>query len=429
MYISLFLILTIKTLKSTVIIPFKNHIEDTYNQEHLIEKLFSSNITLSINVGTPYQEIPLQILFEEDHIVLLSSESKQCKNLKCFNYINSRTFVTNDNEEKDFHLGEVESAKRSTDTFYMNSETKIDDIEFLLTKELVYKKSGFVGFRMPDANAQYNLIKQLKSKKMINSYVFFVSFPFGNKKINEGQIIIGEYPHVYDPSKFKGKQMHTVKVSRTPSKVMGQNYVIEIKKIFYGENLIVEEQEVSFRFESEFFRATNAFKDIIEKDFFNKYFESGECQSEILKDFLIQKIYFICKDSINIKTMKPLRFKIENYYDEFVLNPEDLFIKINNNKYIFLVYFEKDFWKMTWTFGYSFFRKYTVFFDQDNKLVGFYNDIKGSSSIFSLLFTFFLIGVIVFLIYSIYLLLKKKKKKIAKELLEDLFSEVTNPVN
>ena len=73
--------------------------------------------------------------------------------------------------------------------------------------------------------------------------------------------------------------------------------------------------------------------------------------------------------------MKSLKFQIEDYLEEIILTPEDLFLKVNNDL-VFLIYFE-DYWKMKWTFGYNFFRKYMVFFDQDNKMIGFYLKKKG----------------------------------------------------
>ena len=422
MLIHFILFISIKSILSSVIIPFKNYIQENLNR-NIFENLYITKITSTLKIGTPLQEIELYIQLQDDNIIILNSDSKYCSSkIKCFNSKVSETFKTNDKEEYDVNLPQVESAKRSTDKLDLNSETKINNVEFLLTNEILYKKSGILGLRMPDKKAQFNLIKQLKTKDIINSYIFFIYFPDKNNKY-EGQIIIGEYPHDFNSKKYKKENMEKRQVSYTPTTTLGQDYIFECKKIFYGDELVVKEQDISFIFESELFRASFKLKEILEENFFNKYLKKNECEIKIYKETIIKNsTYIVCKNSIDISKMKPLKFQIEDYLEEIILTPEDLFLKVNNDL-VFLIYFE-DYWKMKWTFGYTFFRKYMVFFDQDSKMIGFYLEKKGQNgiSIFTIFFCVFLFGVILFLAFNIYQLIKRKKKIKAKELIEDLLN-------
>ena len=422
MLIHFILFISIKSILSSIIIPFKNYIQENLNR-NIFENLYITKITSTLKIGTPLQEIELYIQLQDDNIIILNSDSKYCSSkIKCFNSKVSETFKTNDKEEYYVNLPQVESAKRSTDKLDLNSETKINNVEFLLTNEILYKKSGILGLRMPDKKAQFNLIKQLKNKDIINSYIFFIYFPDKNNKY-EGQIIIGEYPHDFNSKKYKKENMEKRQVSYTPTTTLGQDYIFECKKIFYGDELVVKEQDISFIFESELFRASFKLKEILEENFFNKYLKKNECEIKIYKETIIKNCtYIVCKNSIDISKMKPLKFQIEDYLEEIILTPEDLFLKVNNDL-VFLIYFE-DYWKMKWTFGYTFFRKYMVFFDQDSKMIGFYLEKKGQNgiSIFTIFFCVFLFGVILFLAFNIYQLIKRKKKIKAKELIEDLLN-------
>ena len=423
---NLLFIISIKSILSSVIIPFKNKMQENLNKNKL-ENLYLTKITSNLKMGTPLQEIELYIQLQEDNIIILNSDSQYCSSkIKCFNSGLSSTFNTPDKEEKDFNLPQIDSAKRSIDKLNLNSELTINEIEFLLTNEILYKKSGILGLRMPDANAQFNLIKQLKKKNIINSYIFFINFP-DKKNFYEGEIIIGEYPHDFNSKKYKKENIEKRQVSYSPTKTLGQDYIFECKKIFYGEKLVIKEQDISFIFESVSFRASFDLKKILDEDFFNKYYKNNECEIKIYKESIIKNsTYIVCKNNIDISKMKSLKFQIEDYLEEIILTPEDLFLKIDNELY-FLIYFE-DYWKMKWTFGYNFFRKYMVFFDQDNKMIGFYLKKKGGNvSFFVIFFCILLLGVIIFLAFNIYKLIKNKKKMKAKELIEDLMN--TDEIN
>ena len=74
--------------------------------------------------------------------------------------------------------------------------------------------------------------------------------------------------------------------------------------------------------------------------------------------------------------------------------------------------------KKEWNFGNVFLQKYTIVFEQDRKLIGFYKQKEFSFS-YSWIIVISLGIVIISLIYYIYILLKKKRKIRANELIEN----------
>jgi len=57
-----------------------------------------------------------------------------------------------------------------------------------------------------------NLILQLKKKDLINSTLFSIKY---NEEISQesGEIIIGDYPHIYDPLHFSEKDLYSNKIT------------------------------------------------------------------------------------------------------------------------------------------------------------------------------------------------------------------------
>jgi cbb3-type cytochrome oxidase subunit 3 len=78
-----------------------------------------------------------------------------------------------------------------------------------------------------------------------------------------------------------------------------------------------------------------------------------------------------------------------------------------------------DSFEKRWSFGYYFMKKYLIIFDQNRKLIIFYNKIKENniqiSIIISIIFGIIIIGLVIY----IYNNLKKKRKIRANELEEN----------
>ena len=88
---------------------------------------------------------------------------------------------------------------KSNETFiFGNEKIKINDMQFLLTKISKYSSDGILGLQIYDNEAKsagYNLISQLKSRKLIKKESFFFVF---DENSDNGELIIGDYPHYID---------------------------------------------------------------------------------------------------------------------------------------------------------------------------------------------------------------------------------------
>ena len=80
------LFISIKSILSSVIIPFKNNIQDNLIR-NIFENLYITKITSNLKLGTPLQEIELYIQLQEDHIIVINSESEICKKKKLKNVL------------------------------------------------------------------------------------------------------------------------------------------------------------------------------------------------------------------------------------------------------------------------------------------------------------------------------------------------------
>ena len=128
-----------------------------------------------------------------------------------------------------------------------------------------------------------------------------------------------------------------------------------------------------------------------------------------------------------IKRFPKLKFYLKNTKTSFVFNFNDLFLKIGNQFY-FMVIFDK-YSRNFWEIGFPFFKKYDIVFDEDNKIISYYNPNKNiennenKNNVFKIILIIFL-GIIAFcglLVIGFYLGKSKyiQRKKRANELDDD----------
>ncbi len=398
---------------SQIIIPFKNNIDiSKLTEENYIEKLFILKITSNISIGTPYQEIPIAIKLRQYNLIILSQDSKDGKNLISFNELNSSSFNTRDKSPVYLDLPEAEFIRRSNDTFKINN-ILIDNLNFFLSYDTINNQSGCLGLKPVDSFNSYNLIYQLKQKNLINSYVFY--FKFSSKNSYEGDIIIGNFPHEIENKKFKNELYGTISIINNKYSIQ-LHYEFYISKIKIGEIEIAEKQIFNFIFENFFIQIPLNFSNYFENEFFKEYLKNNKC-SILKKEIYSKKIYsYICDKDINMKTFKNIEFYSHELDYSFIFKQKELFVE-SKDKLIFIICFI-DSLKNEWSFGNIFLQKYTIVFEQDRKLIGFYKQNEISFS-FSWIIVILFGIVIISLIYYIYILLKKKRKKRANELIEN----------
>ena len=227
-------------------------------------------------------------------------------------------------------------------------------------------------------------------------------FLFNN--INQGNLIIGNYPHLNKKEKYKIENFYLNKIDLNSKNFY---YNINMYKIYYGNYLLNEEYKITFSYENGLIKGPKYFQNYIENTFFNYYINLNKC-NKFISNKLINNIYYICNDKKIIKNFKELNFRTRGNDFNFTLNYKDLFYKFNN-KYYFLIFFvnnDNDSNK-NWEFGIPFFQKYKIIFDMEKKHIGYYKINKKIKkkikiNLIEILILFSLLNIIILLIYIMY---------------------------
>ena len=222
-----------------------------------------------------------------------------------------------------------------------------------------------------------NLINQLKKNyDIIETYIFSLKY----KSENDGILVIGSEPHIYDPKNYNYLQYRNDGASGT---INSRDWFINFDKIYCSYKIkstgkIINEtigliKSIRIQFDFGLISGNNDYRAQIEIHFFNDLIKVKKCFEEILPD---RKIIFYCDKSAknDIKDNFPtLYFESKQFNKTFELTYEDLF-REKNEKIYFLVYFREYDFGDYFTVGKIFLKKYFFTFNQDSKSIGYYNN-------------------------------------------------------
>ena len=397
-------------INSQIIIPFKNNLNfQSLTTENFISQLSNLNITTKISLGNPLIEIPFNIKLSSYHMICLSYNSNKGKIFPSFNEEKSSSFSSKDKKAQFYHLYDTEFCRRSNENFKINN-IEIKNISFFLSYDLERNQSGVLGLKLSDSFSEYNFINQLKMNDLISSQTMFFKF----KNLNEGDLIIGNYPHeinnkIYNENNYKKTQV--------PISSLNQEYSMIINKVKYGDEIIVENQEFIFNINNFFTLANLDLLKIMKEKVLNELLENKKCEEKIQKSSIQETFYYVCDKGINIKNIENIKFISNDLKYEFIFNPNDLFIQ-ENGKMFLIIYF-MNYWQKKWIFGYHFLTKFQIIFNQDKKTIGFYSKINEIQLPISLIVSIIFALIIIILVLYIFRLLKKKRKIKANELVEN----------
>jgi len=412
--------------------------------EDPITYLILNDIVIPITLGTPNQTILASLRFN-DYPFFLSSplikleNNENQSNIFIKDNSSSYRFIRN---EKLFYKSQLQEAERANETFYFNNYNIIAyNFSFFYASKMSYDQSGgVVGLCLEDSNQNLhsgmNFFTQLKYKKIISYKTFFIDF---NKNNEEGEFIIGAYPHEYSKEKYKYDNYHDIRGYAETTFVtygfvfdeinIGNNKIkLNITKISEGnKRAMTAELKIEFGF----ILAPSDLEENITKTFIDLY----KCNAYITN---FQEIYgnrlfsgqnykyYVCENSYSSNS-KLSFFSREMEYT-FVLDKNDLFMTYNNKTYFNIIFPNIGYRTSSWIFGKPLFLKYKWVFDPDKKRLGFYEenkkneidneDIKRYNEKNTILiFIILIITVIVFLIvFSIFIyeFFIKKLRKIRK---------------
>ena len=415
MYIIL-LSINLAYILSYLKIPFK-----TLNSDKIprINKMKNNNIYINISFGFPNQN---------QNKILISQEKDPF-----YIYINHSYFFENSITSKnisneDFELTDNLCKKGTFMTDIINLKgNNYENISFVLCTKYHEIESlyfdGRLGLSLEyDDKNDINLIRQLKSKNIINNYCF--SFVYEND--NEGFLLIGEFPHNLNLnenklSTFKEEYLNWIPAVKNENK---NKWSITFDKISYSNSELFQiQRNCILSIENRFITAPNQYFDLV-KDIFGKkckHYQSNNnfhyllCDKDIDKEFIPQIFFF--NKQLNLT---------------FNLDYNDLFYE-EENSLIFLVTTYHDYDQSFWILGKPFFKKYLLLFNMDSKMVGFYkkeisenfetnkkNVNSFNTSIFINILLFIIIIILSFSLYHCYV----NKRRIRANELEDKFNYI-----
>ena len=417
-------------------------------ESELFQKLNHNNIYIYLFIGNPEQAIPLIVKMSSYPLSVIDINEKYIVNTIKFDKELSNTNLYFVNQPiKRFTNPDFYDAIKLSDFFYYKNEKgekiNLGRLLFYSMTEVTESfknnpQSGVIGLKLRDSDMNIkkgetgphmdmdsNLVVQLKKNKIINNYVFTINYT----SFTEGNLIIGEYPHIYDSKNYDFGDFCMIKCA--PNRNYSFDFYLDM--IEYGNVKLINEDNyyilASLKIENSLIRPSYIFINEIERTFFEGYVDNEICQKIYINinQEKCSSYSYVCKGNVNFYFFKNITFSFKEYNYQLNLTYEDLFYyNINDHKYYLLMEFEENSTRENWILGAPFFRKHLLVFDQEKKIIGFYSDInkkKEGNEIqikINLNFTIICFSVISFILFLVslvfifYLIRIFKKKKIIK---------------
>ena len=428
-YLLIFLIQL--TSSSVFYINFKKEGPDS--KKVLLENMYENNIiTNDITFGTPEQKIPLYIKFEVFSLYVSSTLI-----LGDFpKYDSSKSLTYKLREKRSYNIQPFSKAQNVLDTIKINNK-EILEYNFIVAEALRYNHSGVLGL-LPNPNNDKllnntNILKQLKEKKITNSYAFTLNYTDGDN----GQIIIGDYPHECNPIYFIDDYMSTQTKIRKGNDF---HWDIGFDEILYKNTSLpgfIYDAEIVLEFN--LVLGSNKFAEFIEKDFFTKKIrDEKKCFRESFyhKTTYVSFNYYYCDLDVNITELGNITFSLKSFGDPIIFTPVELFKKEGDKYYFQFIFSTGNIYR--WKLGNLFLKKLkTVVFDLDKKMIGRYSmktdpkekqkqkddEFKRKRNIW--IIVVILIIICVFLAIYARKLIKRANKKRRKNLIDEEYDYTT----
>jgi hypothetical protein len=228
--------------------------------------------------------------------------------------------------------------------------------------------SPIIGLQIESQNKSYNFIDILKSKKITNNYYWTIKFSTSNN----GTIIIGDLPHIYDQKNYKENNLLFVNTYSTKNKLYWGMHISSVK--FYG---ITMNDNIIGKIDPKILEIFGSYEYIttIGKIFFQKYIDNNICK-RIWDEVNGEDVFrFICeKDKFNtsdINDFPSIQLINTEMNTTFEFNGNELFHE-KDDKIIFQIVAKTGRTDGEWILGRIFLLKYQIMFDNDNNLIGIY---------------------------------------------------------
>ena len=424
---------------------FKSEIPFYSYESELFQKLYNNNIYINFFIGNPEQAVPLIVKMSSYPFSVIDKNENEIINKKKFDKdISNTNFFYVSQPLKRFTNPDFYDALKLSDFFYYKNgkgeKINLGRLLFYSMTEVTESfeknpQSGVIGLKFRDSDMNIkkgetgphmdmdtNLVAQLKKNQLINNNVF----AFNYTSFNEGELILGEYPHVYDKHNYKLNDLCMIKCA--PDRNYSFDFYLDMVK--YGNVKLINEENyfilASLKIENSFIKPSYFFMNEIERTFFEGNLDRNICQRiNITNENNSTSYSYVCNANVSFAFFKNISFCFKEF--DFLLNLtyEDLFYyNKNDEKYYFLMEFEDNSTNENWILGAPFFRKHLLVFDQDKRIIGFYTNINKNREnneirmLINLNFTIVYFAVIFFILFLVTLILllniinMLKKKKI-----------------
>ena len=237
------------------------------------------------------------------------------------------------------------------------------------------KKCAFMGLLPPGTstgltNSKLNFIQQLKNKKIINNYNWYIRF----NKDKTGEMVIGAAPHEIKPENYFESDLYM-----THARLINDAFYWEIQfnAIYLNDNvsnkrinLLPSNGIISMN--DNFIYSTKDYFNNITEIYFEQFFKNNKCKIQLVEKRYERPFVIYChKNFTNEDMQKFPMLSLQSSDLNFIFNLDynDLFLK-TKGKYIFKVIFngQYGYWKL----GKTFLEKYQFVFNYDSKMFGFY---------------------------------------------------------
>ncbi len=381
------------------------------NNKPLIETILQNDLEITIEIGTPSQKMNLNL--RSQYYTFFVSGSKVNYPIKKFNENNSNTCKILNDTIITYSGQEYNKGYKISETLMINGK-KINDVTLILASEINYIESGNLGLRPIETQYElrdFNFIYQIKKSANFDNYSFFLNY----LDDDNGELIIGTYPHIYD-KKYNEKNFIFQNIGIYKNDLY---WLVNINDIKYGNSTLNSNNyKCLINIEFGLISAPGSMRSY----FLDYYLNKNDCHPNVYNNY----IFYFCPEN-KIRNFKDLYFYSKELNYTFVLTYTDLFIK-DNDKYIFgIVFDDNDFqYNSVWVFGHIFLKKYFLTFDLDKRIIGLYTKIEKYESNWRLIFDVVLIVLILCLSLYILFHLKKPRKIRANELQEDNYEYISS---
>lgn len=359
-------------------------IGNTYNESIFLNSYFYSGIYTELS-HTSNTIIHSLLSFDNSKLSLNKCPSEKVTSLKSIkiskNYFpkESSSFKNNTKVSDEFSF--------ISDMGYKNRINK--SLDFLYEDDNNDFFCANLGLNIVSKNEETNFVVQLKKKSAFNKYIWSIDYLTNSN----GILVFGEEPHVYNKNSYFKSQYRKIYSSFINNDNNKNSWGIKFSEIYINnqnKKINLNNDKVEILIDQGLIIGTESYRKKLEELYFNKLIKDEICVRKIAKlNFGNEEEYYVyycyqlkfkgpnTEYSTNPKysffSFPDLAFYLQDYNKKFILDKHDLFV-LKKNKYMyFLVVFkvkESNVWKLGEPF---LFKNKILVFDQENKMIGFYN--------------------------------------------------------